>query len=103
MRIGRLILGGAVLSAVGAYVYKNASESNKKKLLGFVNKAIDWMPARFKGFIPEGLITNIKDKVKQLKDKVSGGSDKGTSYSSDSVGSVGTQTGSSLNRPMGGR
>lgn len=105
MRIGRLILGTAVLGAVGTYVYNKSSEANKKKLLTFVNKALDWMPGRFKSFIPDGLLANIKDKVQQLKNKVSGGSDKGTSFSSDSgVGSVGSaQSGSSMNRPLGGR
>ena len=60
MRVGRLILGSAVLGAVGTYVYKNASDENKKKLLNYVKKAVDWLPSSVRGYIPQSILNKLE-------------------------------------------
>jgi hypothetical protein len=87
MRIGRLIFGSAVLGTVGTLVYKNASDGNKKKLLNYVKKAVDWLPSRIKGYIP----STILDK---LSGNESGGRETGDV--SRSAGPRGSQGGSSV-------
>lgn len=81
MRIGRLILGSAVLGAVGTFVYSRTSSDNKNTLLGYVKKAVDWLPSSIKGYIP----TTILDK---LSGNVAGGT-----VSSDHVGDVSRSAG----------
>lgn len=59
MRVGRLILGSVVLGAVGTYAYNRTSDENKKKILGYIRKAVDYLPERVKGLIP----SNVLDKL----------------------------------------
>jgi hypothetical protein len=78
MRVGRLILGTAVLGAIGTFAYRRASDENKKKILGYVKRAVDWLPERLRGYIPH----NILDKLENSSS--SAGSESGSRSSSGS-------------------
>lgn len=63
MRIGRLILGSAVLGAIGTIVYKRSSEKNKRRIRDYVKKAVDWLPSRIKGYIPSRILDKLSGNV----------------------------------------
>lgn len=91
-----------MLGAVGTYVYKTASDENKKKLLNYVKKAVDWLPEQFRGYIPHSILSKLEgDKSTGSKKETSNGNratSGNTTGGSQSQGTTGFQ-----NKTLGSR
>lgn len=88
MNLGRMILGTAVVGAVGAYVYKSASVENKKKIKNYVKQAVNWLPERVRSYIPQGWLTKLERDPAEAS---AGRASSGNTGSSQSYGNAGFQ------------